>query len=117
MSTEEDSFKSKQISHFLSVTGCDEQTANHYLDAANQDLTIALDQFYLDSTNQLSSNPTNQLSSKNDNQDASQISSKVVNKSNFGKSQSKGQQPGKSTFGSSTLKTFDMLKNVGIYHS
>ena len=41
-------FESKQISHFQAVTSSDDQTAKHYLEASKGDLTVALDQFYMD---------------------------------------------------------------------
>ena len=102
----EDSFKSKQISHFQTVTGCDEESANHYLDAANQDLTIALDQYFLTNSNQ---------NTVKDGEKSGKSNPSSLNP-NFKKGPGEGSLNSykSTTNSSSNLKTLDMLKNVRV---
>ncbi len=99
-----DSFKSKQISHFRTVTGCDEESANHYLDAANQDLTIALDQYFLTNSNENTGEKDGEKNVKSNDNTNSQPK--------FKKGPGEGSRYKPTTNTSSNMTTLDMLKSV-----
>lgn len=84
-------FESKQISHFQAVTSSDDQTAKHYLEASKGDLTVALDQFYMDNPPVQSAPPTGPAK---------------------GTAAASGSSSSHAAAGN--MKTLDMLKNVGL---